>query len=138
MFDLTQWDSNGSWQSLLCPRQGITLHGRLLVNALGLALHCQHHGIPLLEVLDFAAAPVALGIAFGRVGCLLNTCCIGSIIPQRTSPGMMTHFNIGLESSAIWPPANSFDGFVTNILTPVTSTAICCVQHKCVPLSAIC
>lgn len=34
---------------------------------------------PLLKYLDMFSYPVALGMAFGRVGCYLNGCCFGKI-----------------------------------------------------------
>jgi len=41
-------------------------------------------GVSLWKLADACAAPLALGIALGRVGCFLNGCCYGHVAPEDT------------------------------------------------------
>ena len=56
---------------------GIVFYGGLLGGILGAWLGCRIVGLRFLPVLDLCAPPLALGHAFGRVGCLFAGCCYG-------------------------------------------------------------
>ncbi len=56
---------------------GLTLYGGILVAIPAGILYCLHVGLPLWPVADAFAAPLALGMALGRMGCFLNGCCFG-------------------------------------------------------------
>ena len=57
---------------------GLTLYGGILLAVVGAFVYCRIAKMPVLEVFDIFAPPLALGIAFGRMGCFLNGCCFGS------------------------------------------------------------
>ena len=52
-------------------------YGGLLGGIGGAVLGCRAVGLRALPVLDLCTAPLALGHAFGRVGCLFAGCCYG-------------------------------------------------------------
>jgi len=54
-----------------------TFYGGILGGILWVVLYTHFQKMPLLAVLDVAAAPVALGHAIGRVGCFVAGCCYG-------------------------------------------------------------
>ncbi len=56
---------------------GIVFYGGLLGGILGVWLGCRVVGLRFLPVLDLCAPALALGHAFGRVGCLFAGCCYG-------------------------------------------------------------
>ena len=56
---------------------GIVFYGGLFGGLLGAWLGCRLVGLRLLPVLDLCAPALALGHAFGRVGCLFAGCCYG-------------------------------------------------------------
>jgi len=56
---------------------GIVLYGSLLGGALAFFLYWLRRPFPLRPMLDAIAPSIALGIAVGRIGCLLNGCCYG-------------------------------------------------------------
>ena len=58
---------------------GIVLYGSLLGGALAFFLYWLRRPFPLRPMLDAVAPSIALGIAVGRVGCLLNGCCYGDL-----------------------------------------------------------
>ena len=56
---------------------GIVFYGGLFGGVLGAWLGCRVVGLRFLPVLDLCAPALALGHAFGRVGCLFAGCCYG-------------------------------------------------------------
>lgn len=48
------------------------------------------HGIPTWKIADIVAPCAALGLALGRIGCLLNGCCYGDVAVCEGCPGL--HF----------------------------------------------
>ena len=58
-------------------RGGMVFYGSLLGGALGMAVACRRARLSIVRVADVFAAPVMLGLAFGRMGCLAAGCCYG-------------------------------------------------------------
>jgi phosphatidylglycerol---prolipoprotein diacylglyceryl transferase len=54
-----------------------TFYGGVIGGVLWVVLYAYFQKMPLLGVLDLAAAPVALGHSIGRVGCFVAGCCYG-------------------------------------------------------------
>jgi phosphatidylglycerol:prolipoprotein diacylglycerol transferase len=57
---------------------GLVVYGGLIGSVLGLLLFVRKYRLPLLAVCDLVAPSMMLGLALGRIGCLLNGCCFGS------------------------------------------------------------
>jgi phosphatidylglycerol:prolipoprotein diacylglycerol transferase len=51
---------------------------------------CRRRGIDARNVLDAFAAPLLLGMAIGRIGCVLHGCCFGDACPADF-PGALTY-----------------------------------------------
>lgn len=58
-------------------RTGLVFYGGLIGASLGTILYCWKSSLPLWKVADVMAPSVALGHAFGRIGCLMTGCCYG-------------------------------------------------------------
>ena len=56
---------------------GLVVYGGFAGGLLGLVLFVRKHRLPLWAVCDLIAPSVMLGLALGRMGCLLNGCCFG-------------------------------------------------------------
>ena len=56
---------------------GLVVYGAFFGGILGLALFWRRYRVPLLATADLVAPSMLLGLALGRVGCLLNGCCFG-------------------------------------------------------------
>ncbi len=56
---------------------GLVVYGAFFGSVLGLGLFWWRHRVPLLATADLVAPSLLLGLALGRVGCLLNGCCYG-------------------------------------------------------------
>jgi phosphatidylglycerol:prolipoprotein diacylglycerol transferase len=59
------------------PEGGLVIFGALFGGAIGLVAFTRKHRLPLLAMADLIAPSLVVGLAFGRVGCLLNGCCYG-------------------------------------------------------------
>jgi phosphatidylglycerol:prolipoprotein diacylglycerol transferase len=59
------------------PQGGLVIYGGFVGAAIGFAAFVRKHKLPLLAMADIAAPCMMVGLALGRVGCLLNGCCYG-------------------------------------------------------------
>lgn len=59
------------------PQGGLVFYGSFIGGFLAFVLFTLRHRVPMLALGDLIAPSVMLGLAFGRIGCLLNGCCFG-------------------------------------------------------------
>ncbi len=64
-------------QVLNFPEGGLVVYGALLGAGVAFVVFTQKHRLPTLAMADLIAPSLAIGLAFGRLGCLLNGCCYG-------------------------------------------------------------
>ncbi len=77
-------DKGGSLGALLgsilnLTQGGLVVYGSFFGGLLGMLLFVRKHRLPLLALADLIAPSMLLGLAIGRVGCLLNGCCFGGV-----------------------------------------------------------
>ncbi len=65
---------------------GIVVYGALLGAAVPFVWYVWRHRLPILPLCDIVVASLLLGQALGRVGCLFNGCCYGSVCEKPTLP----------------------------------------------------
>ncbi|NUQ64082.1 MAG: prolipoprotein diacylglyceryl transferase [Pirellulales bacterium] len=58
---------------------GLVVYGSLVGGFLGLVAFLAKHRLPMLAMFDLLAPSVVLGMAIGRLGCMLNGCCFGGV-----------------------------------------------------------
>ncbi|MGI9455886.1 MAG: prolipoprotein diacylglyceryl transferase family protein [Aeoliella sp.] len=58
---------------------GLVVYGALAGAALAFGVFMRRHRLPLLAMADLVAPSLVVGLAFGRIGCLLNGCCFGGV-----------------------------------------------------------
>ncbi|MDB5350952.1 MAG: prolipoprotein diacylglyceryl transferase [Planctomycetota bacterium] len=83
-------------------RGGIVLYGSILGGVAGFLIYRALRPFPVRPALDAIAPALAIGIAFGRIGCFLNGCCYGDRstlpwsvrFPQKSIP-WWDHLNHG-------------------------------------------
>lgn len=64
----------------LDPTQGgLVVFGSLFGGSLAALVYLKMNRMPVLRTLDLIAPGMALGLAIGRVGCLMNGCCYGGV-----------------------------------------------------------
>lgn len=77
---------------------GLEFLGGLVLAILVMLVYFKHKKLPILKFLDILAPAAMLGLAFGRVGCLLNGCCYGAPceLPWAIRfPAVNTHTHVG-------------------------------------------
>ena len=56
---------------------GLVIYGGFFGGVAGLLAFFRKYRVPLLATADLVAPSLMLGLAIGRIGCLLNGCCYG-------------------------------------------------------------
>ena len=84
---------------------GLVVFGGLFGGVLTWLLYCRFHRLSLLQVGDVIAPGMLIGLAFGRIGCLMNGCCFGGDceIPRLgvTFPAGSPAYNRQLETGEL-------------------------------------
>ena len=63
---------------------GLVVFGSILGGALGAFIFIHRNKMPVLRTFDIISPAAMLGIAIGRIGCLLNGCCFGGIVSDAS------------------------------------------------------
>ncbi len=79
------------------PQGGLVVYGSLAGGLLGALLYLRFRKMPVLRTFDLLAPCMVLGLAVGRIGCLLHGCCYGGICDPE-------HLNCGVCFPAGSPP----------------------------------
>ncbi len=58
---------------------GLVVYGSLIGGLIGAAVFLRAKKLPIMPTLDTLAPAMMLGLAIGRIGCLMNGCCYGGI-----------------------------------------------------------
>jgi phosphatidylglycerol:prolipoprotein diacylglycerol transferase len=58
---------------------GLVVYGAFFGGVAGMLLFIRKHRLSLLALCDLIAPSMMLGLAIGRVGCLMNGCCYGAV-----------------------------------------------------------
>jgi phosphatidylglycerol---prolipoprotein diacylglyceryl transferase len=58
---------------------GLVVYGSFMAATAGLLFFAYKHKMPALALADLMAPSMVLGLAFGRLGCLMNGCCFGNV-----------------------------------------------------------
>lgn len=66
---------------------GLVVYGAFVGAMIGFAIYVWRRKLPALAMADIVAPGMMVGLALGRIGCLLNGCCYGG---ESTSPWAIT------------------------------------------------
>jgi phosphatidylglycerol:prolipoprotein diacylglycerol transferase len=66
---------------------GLVIYGAFFGAMLAFTWYVRRNRLPGLAIADMIAASMVVGLAFGRIGCLLNGCCYGG---ESTAPWAVT------------------------------------------------
>jgi phosphatidylglycerol:prolipoprotein diacylglycerol transferase len=72
--DATLWSALKFWEG-----GGLVFYGGFLFGVGSAALYSIVHRLSIIEVVDIFSPSVALGLAFGRIGCFMAGCCFGDL-----------------------------------------------------------
>ena len=75
------------WKAMMSVDGGLVFYGGMIFSAAGAILYLVLARLSICELADVWAAPVALGLAIGRVGCFMAGCCWGDVCipPERAN-----------------------------------------------------
>jgi phosphatidylglycerol:prolipoprotein diacylglycerol transferase len=132
----------GAWLFGLWTRQltgsaagGLVLAGALVACTLAGILYSRLAALPLGILGDLMAAPAALAIAIGRLGCLLAGCCYGNACPAAWPESLGLHFPPGSVAFAehVWAGLLDPHAAATPPLIPVQliEAAACALLAGC-------
>lgn len=83
LYVATYWQESFASQPIteifMIQHGGLVYYGGLVGASLGGILYSRLKKLPLWRLADALAPSIALGYVFGRIGCLLNGCCYGSV-----------------------------------------------------------
>lgn len=100
-------------------RSGLVFYGGLIGSSLGTIIYCWKNKLPLWKVADVMAPSVALGHAFGRIGCLMTGCCYGRtcVAPWAIHfPETHATHGVGVHPVQIYESALNFSFFALLML----------------------
>ena len=61
------------------PQGGLVVYGSLIGASLAFVVFTRRRKLPMLALADLIAPSLLIGLAFGRIGCLMNGCCYGGV-----------------------------------------------------------
>ena len=83
LYVITYWKQSFAgepwWEVFMIRHGGLVFYGGLIGAVLATIVFVKWKKLPPLKVGDALAPSIALGHMFGRIGCLLNGCCYGSL-----------------------------------------------------------
>ena len=101
LYVITYWQESFAgrpWKEIFMVQHGgLVFYGGFVGAALAVMLYCHFRKLPLWNLADALAPSIALGSAFGRMGCLMNGCCYG----RTCDLPWAVHFPAGHETSPV-------------------------------------
>lgn len=83
LYVVTYWDDDFAGKNFLnvfrIRQGGLVFYGGFIGAVLSTILYTRIKSVPLWKVADALAPSIALGHAFGRLGCLMTGCCYGKV-----------------------------------------------------------
>ena len=84
---------------------GLVIYGGMIGGILAAIVFCYKHRQPIRAIGDLVAPAFLIGLAFGRIGCLMNGCCFGGIcmanLPTIQFPQGSGPYLVQLESGKL-------------------------------------
>jgi len=62
---------------------GLVIYGGMIGGIIAAIVFCYRHRQPIRAMGDLVAPAFLIGLAFGRIGCLMNGCCFGGICTEN-------------------------------------------------------
>ena len=108
------------------PNGGLTVFGSVFGGMLGAVIFMLRNKMPMLRTFDILATAMPLGMAIGRIGCLLNGCCFGGVTDVAwgiTFPvGSPAHYH---QTNGLFDTANVLPVHPTQIYSSILALLLC-------------
>jgi phosphatidylglycerol:prolipoprotein diacylglycerol transferase len=109
------------WRAMTSSGGGMVFYGGLIFGIAVVLLYARIAKLALGNLLDCCAAPVALGLAIGRVGCFLAGCCWGDLCVSDAEIAKLPSSQLVRQVRTI--PAMSSAGFPLAVTFPQSAGA---------------
>lgn len=113
------------WQALIAPGGGLVFYGGVIFGIMTVCGYALIARIRLSDLGDILAAPLALGLVFGRIGCFMAGCCWGDLCIDKEQVDGIAHSKA---RQAYTVPAVSPANFPLAVRFPQDSSAF--RQHQ--------
>ena len=101
------------WEAFAIWNGGLAVYGSIIGGAVGAILFCVVRKINFLDVADVVVPSLALGQAFGRIGCYFGGCCYGV---ETQAPSLMC-FPFSINVDGTWHLAtNLYESFFSFLI----------------------
>jgi len=74
------------WTAIQFTEGGLVVYGAVMGGMVAIWAWCRRNRQKVLAILDLVAPGFLLGLAFGRIGCLLHGCCFGGVCHAHWLP----------------------------------------------------
>jgi phosphatidylglycerol:prolipoprotein diacylglycerol transferase len=74
------------WTAIQFTEGGLVVYGAVMGGIVAIWAWCRKNRQQVLAILDLVAPGFLLGLAFGRIGCLLHGCCFGGVCHSHWLP----------------------------------------------------
>jgi phosphatidylglycerol:prolipoprotein diacylglycerol transferase len=78
--------TESAWEIMNVTQGGLVVYGSLIGAAIPFTWYIWRYRLPILPLCDIVVASLLLGQALGRIGCLCNGCCYGSVCLKPELP----------------------------------------------------
>lgn len=72
------------WDIITIWNGGLAIYGGVIGGFLGLIICCLIHKISIVKTCDVVVPVLAIGQAFGRIGCIFGNCCYGVEVTNKS------------------------------------------------------
>ena len=79
LYVINEGDTGKPLKELLFQRSGLVFHGALIGASAAIIIFTRVKKMPVWATFDALAPSIALGHAFGRIGCFMTSCCYGKV-----------------------------------------------------------
>lgn len=90
--NLSEFQNENTWDTVKeianFTKGGLVVYGSVVGGLAALVVFCGVRKLPLLAIGDLIAPGMLVGLAFGRIGCLLNGCCYGGVCEGQALPAI--------------------------------------------------
>lgn len=114
------------WQALWQPGGGLVFYGGVIGGLVSAIAYSVITGVRLRDLLDILGGPLAVGLAFGRIGCFMAGCCWGDVCVDQKQIASVADQNVRYQINTL--PILSRPGFPLAVRFPADCGAF--NQHK--------
>lgn len=121
LYIITRWSeySSSPFEMFKFWEGGLVFYGGFLGGIVAFIWRARFYKIPVLRFIDLSAPSLAIGHAFGRIGCFLAGCCYGRPVPADhpfavifTNPLSIAPLNQPIHPAQLYDAANAFAVFL--------------------------